>query len=432
MLHQAGFPNRILGPSEPACPATGWTGCIAKLKKCIAVLGVGQRLWGLSRARPASKNSQRKPGTLGLAQRYARLSSAWIGNFGRFGASWLLLGLAAPGWGQQAVLASGGLADLPDAPEAQMMGGQQADQTLRVVRGAVLDSNGDSVQGARITLVQDATPERVAVADSKGRFSFVDIGPGPIQLTVTAQGFKTQSIAVVLRESGSDAPQTITMVPEVDMSVTVTPSREEMAQEEVKGEEQQRVLAVIPNFYVSYAQHPVPLSSKQKFELGVRSSTDPVNLLAIGVFAGIQQADNSFSGYGQGAAGYGKRFGANYANLVSSTMISRAMMPSLFKQDPRYFYKGTGTVKSRLMYAIANAVICKGDNGRWQPNYSNILGKLAAGGLSNLYYPPADRNGAALTFENTATSTLGGALGNILQEFVIRRFTPKAPKNVQP
>ena len=61
-----------------------------------------------------------------------------------------------------------------------------------------------------------------------------------------------------------------------------------------------------------------------------------------------------------------------YADLVSGTFIGGAILPSLFKQDPRYFYKGTGSRKSRFFYAIANSVICKGDNGRWQPNYSNI------------------------------------------------------------
>ena len=103
--------------------------------------------------------------------------------------------------------------------------------------------------------------------------------------------------------------------------------------------------------------------------------------------AGIEQAQNHFSGYGQGAEGYGKRFGAGYADTVAGTFIGGAILPSLLKQDPRYFYKGTGSKPSRFRMRIANALICKGDNGRWQTNYSNILGSLAAGGISNLYYP---------------------------------------------
>jgi hypothetical protein len=70
------------------------------------------------------------------------------------------------------------------------------------------------------------------------------------------------------------------------------------------------------------------------------------------------------------------------------------LLPSLLKQDPRYFYKGTGSTRSRLLYALTSPVICKGGNGHWQANYSNILGNFAAGGIANLYYPSSDRNGA--------------------------------------
>ena len=125
--------------------------------------------------------------------------------------------------------------------------------------------------------------------------------------------------------------------------------------------------------------------------------------------------------------GYGKRFGANYADGFTAIMIGGAILPSTFKQDPRYFYKGTGTVRSRAMYAIANAVICKGDNGRWQPNYSAILGGLASGGISNLYYPASNRSGVELTFENALIGTAEGAVQNLFQEFVVRRLTPRLP-----
>jgi hypothetical protein len=149
------------------------------------------------------------------------------------------------------------------------------------------------------------------------------------------------------------------------------------------------------------------------------------------VIAGVQQATNDFSGYGQGAQGYAKRYGASYADLVTGTFIGGAILPSLLKQDPRYFYKGTGSVRSRVLYAVANSVICKGDNGRWQPNYSGIIGSLASGGISNLYYPSTDRAGAALTFENMLLGIGETAAVNLLQEFVMRRLTPNLP-NFEP
>ena len=89
--------------------------------------------------------------------------------------------------------------------------------------------------------------------------------------------------------------------------------------------------------------------------------------------------------------------------------------------------KGTGSVTARSLYAIANVAICKGDNGRWQPNYSYLLGSIAAGGISNLYYPANDR-GTGLTFENAAIGIGTSALTNLLQEFLIRKLTPAAHK----
>jgi hypothetical protein len=170
----------------------------------------------------------------------------------------------------------------------------------------------------------------------------------------------------------------------------------------------------------------VPLAPKQKFELAWKTIVDPVTFGVTGVIAGIQQAQNDFSGYGQGAEGYGKRYGASYADAVTGTIIGSAILPSLLKQDPRYFYKGTGSKRSRILYAIANSVICKGDNGHWQANYSGILGSLASGGISNLYYPAKNRDGAELTFENTLIGIGETAAVNLLQEFVVRRLTPNA------
>ena len=206
--------------------------------------------------------------------------------------------------------------------------------------------------------------------------------------------------------------------------VEVGLSRTEVAAEQIKVEEKQRVLGVLPNFYVSYIPNAVPLTSKQKFKLAGRTVMDPFTFVFVGGAAGVEQAQNHFRGYGQGAQGYAKRYGAAYADSVTSVFIGSAILPSLLKQDPRYFYKGSGGARSRILYAITNSVICKGDNGHWQTNYSNILGSLASGGISNLYYPAQDRSGAGLTFENAAIEIGASAAANLLQEFVIRKLTP--------
>jgi Carboxypeptidase regulatory-like domain len=296
------------------------------------------------------------------------------------------------------------------------------------ISGTIVDRTGAVVPGARIKLSREALSlSQDKMSDSDGQFSFAGISPGPFQLTITSAGFAAQTSSGTLH-SGEDCivpPITLVVAAAVsDVQVSLTPT--EIAQAEIKDEEKQRVLGVIPNFYVTYDPAAVPLNPRQKFELAWKATIDPVNFGLVGAVAGIQQATNSFSGYGQGAQGYGKRYGASYADLVTGTFIGGAVLPSLFKQDPRYFYKGTGTKKSRLFYAIANAVICKGDNGHWQANYSGLLGSLAAGGISTLYYPETDRD-VTTTFENTLIGIGTSAANNILQEFLIRKLTRNAP-----
>ena len=302
-------------------------------------------------------------------------------------------------------------------------------QTSGHLSGTVVDQSGALVAGARITLQLEAPyPAQETLTDGDGRFSFANLPPGSFQLAVSLIGFATQTTSGTLR-SGEDyaLPQFALTVAAASMELRVTPAPVEMAEDQIKVEEKQRVLGVIPNFYVSYVPNAVPLTPRQKFELAWKWTVDPVNFGITGLIAGIQQSQNDFNGYGQGAEGYAKRFGASYADAFIGIMIGGAILPSLLKQDPRYFYKGSGSTHSRILYALANAVICKGDDGRWEANYSSILGSLAAGGISNLYYPAKNRDGLELTFENTLINIGATAASNLLQEFVIRKLTPKAP-----
>ncbi|HKN75663.1 MAG TPA: carboxypeptidase-like regulatory domain-containing protein [Candidatus Acidoferrum sp.] len=306
-------------------------------------------------------------------------------------------------------------------------------QATGSIRGIVVDRTGAFIVGARVQLTRDDSSQNQEVAsDEDGQFFLANIIPGLFQLTITLPGFASQTFSGMLNPGEVyTVPQTTLAIATNITEVRVVPKVAEVAEDEIKVEEKQRVLGVIPNFYVSYISDAAPLTPKQKFELAWKTSVDPVTFGLNGAIAGIQQAQNDFSGYGQGAQGYAKRYGASYTNLVTETFIGGAILPSLLKQDPRYFYKGTGSTRSRILYAIANSVICKGDNKHWQANYSGILGSLAAGGISNLYYPAQDRNGAALTFENALIEIGENAAANILQEFVIRRLTPSASRGQQ-
>jgi hypothetical protein len=334
----------------------------------------------------------------------------------RFKSGLIVLAFAVLGW-TTFCSAQSRATDPPDQPSPG------------TITGTVVDPSGAVVTGARIKLTRENQPLiQEILSANDGQFSFTNVPPGPFHLTITAAGFTNQTFSGTL-SSGQiySLPQNPLAVAASLTDMEVRLSQTEVAEEQIKIEEKQRVLGVLPNFYVTYIPNAAPLNPRQKFELAWKTILDPFTIVFVGGVAGVQQAQNHFAGYGQGAQGYGKRFGAGYADAVDGTFIGAAILPSLLKQDPRYFYKGTGTTQSRALYAIANAFICKGDNGHWQPNYSNVLGSLAAGGLSNLYYPEQDRNGAGLTFANGAIGIGATAIANLFQEFVVRKLTPKAP-----
>ena len=204
-------------------------------------------------------------------------------------------------------------------------------------------------------------------------------------------------------QTGAPDPQTFAV------SVDVTPERIERAKEEIKEQEQQRLFGVMPNFFVSYLPDAAPLTTKQKFELSWKARLDPVEFAVVGITAGVQQARNDYPGFGDGAEGYAKRYAAAYANVLTRNLITQVVMPAVFKQDPRYFYKGTGSTPSRIGYALSRAVVKKGDNGHWQPNYSGLLGSLASGALSNSTTRRKIAKAVRLTLENTAPSASAAA-----------------------
>ena len=295
--------------------------------------------------------------------------------------------------------------------------------------GTVLDPNGGPVAGARVVLVRgEQSQSQEVLSGDDGQFSFPNLAPGTFQLTITAEGFADQTSSCIVHWGETcNAPPITLALATVTAEINVSLPPVEVAEAEVKAEVKQRVFGVIPNFYVSYVADPTPLDTKQKFELAWKTMIDPVTFGLTGAIAGVQQAQNDFSGYGQGGQGFAKRFGATYANTAIGTFLGSAILPSLLKQDPRYFYKGGGNKGSRFLYAIANSVICKGDNKHWQPNYSNILGNFAAGGISNLYYPAKDRAGATLTIENGLIGIGTSAAYNVIEEFLMRKLTPHLP-----
>jgi hypothetical protein len=306
------------------------------------------------------------------------------------------------------------------------------DPQLGSISGTVLDVYGDLIPGAFVTL-QCPSPceKRTETANNSAAFDFRDLKFGvPYQVRISVNSFEDwTSSAIILTPDRSVFYVTGIKLKIADpsTSVTVYASTAQIAVEQVNLEEQQRVLGFIPNFYVVYdSENAAPLTTKLKFQLAMRVSIDPVTMAGVAFMAGIRQAANT-PDYQLGAKGYGQRFGAETADGLSDILIGGAILPSVLHQDPRYFYQGTGTTRSRLEHALASPFVCRGDNGRRQPNYSSIGGDLAASALMNTYYPDSNR-GAGLVLEQFSVSIAERELSGVVQEFVLRKLTPSARK----
>ncbi|MDT7810714.1 MAG: hypothetical protein QOJ42_630 [Acidobacteriaceae bacterium] len=348
----------------------------------------------------------------------------------------LFLGLSAPLAAQQMLAVqqisepATSETDLPNAPGRESPSPQsQNPQSTASISGYVFDINGGILPNTTVILKDQAgLTERVETADGTGFFSFKKLPAGTFKIRITALDFEPYESYEITLHPRENRQLPIIGLPiatsAVNIDVTVT--EEQIAEEQVSAQIQQRVFGVFPNFYTSFIWNAAPLKPKQKFRLAFRSAIDPVTFFTTGFLAGIQQARDTYPGYGQGAAGYGKRYGADYGDIFIGRMLGAAVFPSLLRQDPRYFYQGSGSIPSRAWHALSSAFIARGDNGRRQFNYSHILGNFAAGGISNFYRPEADR-GVVLAINNALLHTATNAAGNLAREFALKEITTKIP-----
>lgn len=271
--------------------------------------------------------------------------------------------------------------------------------------------------------------KRTAITDSKGAFTFAKLAPGTYQVQVQAAGLKPSS-AVDLALAGGEERQlkiVVGRLPIEKTTIQVVATPQQVAQAQVEQEEQQRMLGVLPNYYTSYIWNAAPMTPSQKFDLALHTTTSPATLLVTAAVAGIEQQHDTFPGYGQGLEGYAKRYGAAYADTMTKTMLGRAILPVILHQDPRYFYQGSGTFWSRVFHALLSTVVCRGDDGKLEPNYSYVAGSFAAAGISNFYKAPGDRR-VGLTFRNGLVILGGGAAVNVLRELFSKKLTRNVPK----
>ena len=302
-------------------------------------------------------------------------------------------------------------------------------QNAGSIHGTVTDSSGAPIYGAVVAVESAGGNRSMTATDAAGAFQISSLALGNYTIRVSAAGMSewtAENVTASGNPESNPLKAVLEVAPEVT-TVTVGLSEPEVAEEQLKRELKQRVLGVLPNYYVSYESNPAPLSAKQKFHLGLRTIVDPTTFAAAGITAGIQQSMNSYYQWGQGSAAYAKRFAAAWGTAATNLLITSALAESAFHQDPRYFYDGKGTKKERVWYAIKSAFRTKGDNGKWQPPYAGVSGAIAAAEIANLYYPGSRTQytllGRALMFHFVGLVAL-----NLGEEFVFNKVTHHAPQ----
>jgi Carboxypeptidase regulatory-like domain len=301
-------------------------------------------------------------------------------------------------------------------------------QATGSIRGKVTDSSGSAVLGAVVTVEGADGSRHMTVTDGDGAFQISSLTLGSYTVKISANSLSDWTAANVPAsvEPGSDPLVAILQVAPLVSTVTVGVGPDQVAAEQVKKELTQRVLGVIPNYYVTYENHPAPLSAKQKWHLGWRTLVDPTTFGIVGVTAAIQQKMNSYWQYGQGAEGFAKRYGAGYATAGSSILITDVLMSSVLRQDPRYFYSGQGTTAQRAWYAFKAAFRVKGDNGKWQPPYSDLVGLVASAEISQAYYP-GSRTQYTLLGRSLMFRFAGRVAINLAEELLLKKVTTNSP-----
>jgi hypothetical protein len=294
-----------------------------------------------------------------------------------------------------------------------------------IIQGRVLDETGAAVTAAPVNLNSEPGESHSRNTDSEGSYSFSAVPAGHLTLTITVPGFASFTSPPIRLSSDQrlTVPDITLHLATVPSHVEVTASRRDVAEAQLQSEVKQRLLGFLPNFYTVYYKDPIPLNAGQKMRLSLRLAVDPVSFGMAGVQAALETNSKNYAAYGTGAEGFGKRYAAAYADDFIGTMVGSGLFPVLFRQDPRYYYKGTGSVGSRVLYALSWSFRCKGDNGKWQFNYSGLLGEVASAAISNLYYPKEISNSAAETAKYSMLNFASQGVSALLQEFLFKKMT---------
>lgn len=321
-------------------------------------------------------------------------------------------------------------ASIPDSPSFLL----QAEAPARIL-GTIFDVNGGLVPGATVTVMdKDGKEITKATSDSEAHFEAQGLTPGSYKVQVAAPGLQTFESPVFVLKAGEsyNLPETALPIATANQTVNVVMTQSMIADQELADETKQRVLGIFPNFYTSYEWNAAPLNAKQKFRVAFKATTDPLIFVTTAIVAGVQQYRGTYDkDYGGGFEGYADRYAAQYGNAVIGRFIGAAILPSIFHQDPRYFYMGApSTTGQRFRHAVAFSVTARSDrghDGHLMPNYSHILGNFIAGYISRTYHPNSD-NAFSLAVDNALIGIGAGAVQGLTREFLFRRISTHTPQ----
>jgi len=234
--------------------------------------------------------------------------------------------------------------------------------------------------------------------------------PQPGAPSNSSQPAQTPAQSSSSTSSSSSAGQPAQAIPETKEQ------KAERARRELEAEEHQRMLGVVPMFNVQSNADAAPLTSKQKYQLFFKSSTDWYVFAITAIDGEISLLGQEYPSYGEGVEGFAKYWGAAYADTFDGNLWGNAILTSWWKEDPRYYRMGHGPFMKRAAYSAITTVWCKRDKGTWGPNYANVAGNFIGGAISNLYYP-SDQRGVGLTLGRGASVTYEGIVGAEIAEF---------------
>jgi hypothetical protein len=261
---------------------------------------------------------------------------------------------------------------------------------------------------AASTLPEAPLPQFALAAESSSAEQTAQTAQTPAPQTPSQPATESQTPSATEAQTPAGTPQ-----------VETPEQRRARAIEELKLEEQQRMVGIVPNFMAVNNGKALPITPAQKFQLFFKGAFDSYQFVLAGIDAGIGQAENSNRGYNQGLKGFARRYGANYGDNFDGNLWGNAVLPSLLHQDPRYFRMGHGKVLHRALYSISTTFRTRDDKGNWQPAYSNLLGNMIGAAISNVYYPnyPDNEQGLYPTLRRGLSVTYQGTIGGLLEEF---------------